>query len=263
MQEDDVLSRRSTNSGSLRLGVSIATPSGRRAYLGRAPSSGFTLLEVMIALAILAMSLITLSNSYQNSVRAASRSRLMTVATLLARYKMVEVEDDLFKDGFSDFEEEETGDFKDEDFDRYTYVLKVDKVELPKSVNNQEATALMGSSTGGSSSSSSSGGSSSPLDMLGGGMLSQSYDMIRKVLEKSIRRVQLSVKWKEGAIGREVTVVAYFTDARSIGAAASGQITPNSLSSGTGSTPSFGVPASSPAPASGSTTPSTNPAVSR
>ena len=235
---------------------------------------GFTLLEVMIALAILAMSLITLSSSFQNSVRAANRSRLMTVATLLARYKMVEVEDELFKEGFSDFEEEESGDFKDEEFDRYTYVLKVDKVELPKSIDQQDALELMGSSTSSSSSATTSTGSSSgqsgtgsPLDMVGGGLLAQYYDMVRVVLEKSIRRVQLSVNWKEGAIKRSVTVVAYFTDDRMISAAASGQISPSSLG-GSGSS-SFGMPSnfrssgSSSGPAPPSTPPRTNPAGGR
>ena len=96
----------------------------------RPHTAGFTLLEVMIALAILAMSLITLSSSYQNSVRAANRSRLMTEATLLARYKMVEVEEEIFKEGFSDFDEEEEGDFEDEDFERFKYTLLVEKVEL-------------------------------------------------------------------------------------------------------------------------------------
>ena len=196
----------------------------------------------MIALAILAMSLITLSSSFQNSVRAANRSRLMTEATLLARYKMVEVEEELFKEGFSDFEEEDEGDFKDEDFDRFKYVLKVEKIELPKSVDQQDATEMMGSSS--SSSSASSSGTGSPMDAMGGGLLSAYYDMIRQVLEKSIRRVQLKVTWKEGAIQREVTVVSYFTDDRYINAAASGSLTPSGLtdtsSSGTGSTLSTG-----------------------
>ena len=245
--------RSSSDDGFTLLEVSIPTLPRRHARRSSS-DDGFTLLEVMIALAILAMSLITLSSSYQNSVRAANRSRLMTEATLLARYKMVEVEEELFKEGFSDFEEEEKGDFKDEDFDRFEYVLKVEKVELPKSVDPQDATDMMGSS-GSSSSSSSESGTGSPMDALGGGLLASYYDMIRQVLEKSIRRVQLSVHWKEGAIKREVTVVSYFTDDRVIGAAVSGQISPANL----GSTSSSGsTTGGSTSPSGPSTTPSVN-----
>ena len=63
------------------------------------------------------MSLTVVSGSQQNSIRAASRAKWMTVAVMLARYKMVEVEDKLFEEGFSDFEEEEEGDFDEEGFE--------------------------------------------------------------------------------------------------------------------------------------------------
>lgn len=212
---------------------------GRRA----AATAGFTLLEVMIALAILGSSLVVLSQSHQNSVRAASRAKMITVAVLLARYKMVDVEDDLFEEGFSDFEKEDTGDFKDEGFDRYKYSLKIDKVELPQKIDDDAMSGLFGSSSTDSagtteSTSTGSGSKSSSMMAMGGMILAKQFEMIRNVLEQAIRRVSLSVSWKEGTLKREVTVVAYFTDPRVVDRAASGQLVPSadSLSSSSGST---------------------------
>jgi len=212
---------------------------------------GFTLLEVMIALAILGMSLVIISRSHQNSVRAANRAKLMSVAVMLARYMMVDVEDKLFEEGFSEFEEEDKGDFKDEGFDRYTYTLKVDKVELPADMNKDSVEEMLGGLTGSSSDESSSSSSSSesstnPMQALGSKVLSSQFEMIRNVLEQAIRRVQLSVEWKEGSRTKAVTVVGYFTDPRKVDMAASGQLTTggatsaNPDSSATGNTMRIG-----------------------
>lgn len=53
---------------------------------------GFTLLEVMIAMAILAISLVAVFRSQSQSVSMAGESRFLTTASLLAQGKMAEVE---------------------------------------------------------------------------------------------------------------------------------------------------------------------------
>jgi len=53
---------------------------------------GFTLLEVMIAMAILAISLVAAFRSQSQSVSMASESRFLTTASLLAQGKMAELE---------------------------------------------------------------------------------------------------------------------------------------------------------------------------
>src|SRR5690606_3853502 len=58
----------------------------RRRVLG-----GFTLLEVMVAVAILALSLVAIFSSEGGAIRAGARARQMSAATLLARCKMAEV----------------------------------------------------------------------------------------------------------------------------------------------------------------------------
>ncbi|MCX5832072.1 MAG: type II secretion system minor pseudopilin GspI [Deltaproteobacteria bacterium] len=53
---------------------------------------GFTLLEVMIAMAILAISLVAVFRSQSQSVSMASEARFLTTASLLAQGKMAEME---------------------------------------------------------------------------------------------------------------------------------------------------------------------------
>ncbi|MHB8908382.1 MAG: type IV pilus modification PilV family protein [Syntrophales bacterium] len=53
---------------------------------------GFTLLEVMIAMAILAITLVTVYQSQSQSISMASSSRFLTTASLLAQARMAEID---------------------------------------------------------------------------------------------------------------------------------------------------------------------------
>jgi type II secretion system protein I len=75
---------------------------------GGAPG-GFTLLEVLISLVIVAIVLITCLRAQNQSIRLYTLSRDMTVATILARQKMGEIE----AVGFPELEEDE-GDFEEQ-----------------------------------------------------------------------------------------------------------------------------------------------------
>jgi general secretion pathway protein I len=71
--------------------TSILAP--RASSLDRAASrQGFTLLEVMIAMAILAIVLVTVFHSQSQSIAMANESRAMTTLALLAQSRMAEVE---------------------------------------------------------------------------------------------------------------------------------------------------------------------------
>src|SRR5690606_36835678 len=60
----------------------------------------FTLLEVMVAVAILAVAMTAIFSSEGGAIRAGARTRQMTTATLLARCKMAEVEEQMAREGF-------------------------------------------------------------------------------------------------------------------------------------------------------------------
>ncbi len=92
------------------------------------------MLEVLIALLILAMSLTVLLSSQTYSMAAASRSRDLTVATLLARSKMIDIERKLIHDGFQTGTLEDSGDFKEEGEAKAKWHYKVTEVELDMSL---------------------------------------------------------------------------------------------------------------------------------
>ena len=80
----------------------------RRKDDGEIPQ-GFTLLEVLISLSIIAIVLITCLRAQNQSIRLYHLSRDMSIATILARQKMGEIE----LAGFPELGEE-GGDFEDE-----------------------------------------------------------------------------------------------------------------------------------------------------
>ena len=61
----------------------------------RRSSAGFTLLEIMVAIAILSSTLVVLLSIVTNNVRSTNHAKMTTSATLLARTKMVDVEDEI------------------------------------------------------------------------------------------------------------------------------------------------------------------------
>ena len=91
---------------------------------------GFTLLEVIVALSILAISLTVLLASQATSLSNAGRSRDLSIATLLARSKMVDVEQQLFHEGFVENEQSDKGTFKKEGYPDIRWTTRVSAVEL-------------------------------------------------------------------------------------------------------------------------------------
>ncbi len=70
--------------------------------------SGFTLLEVMVALAVIAIALVALLTTQSTSIKLLTRSTLMTKSYLLAEKKLAALElteYDLINDGEGTFEE--------------------------------------------------------------------------------------------------------------------------------------------------------------
>jgi general secretion pathway protein I len=80
----------------------------RRMRKGRA-LRGFTLLEVMVATAILGLGLTAILSAQAGAFSTAAHARNLSVATTLARCKMGEIEEHLFRDGVQELEENENG----------------------------------------------------------------------------------------------------------------------------------------------------------
>lgn len=85
---------------------------------------GFTLLEVMLAVAILAIALVTVFYSQSQSVSMANKSRFATTAALLAQSRIAEIEAMASEDvSFG------SGDFGD-DFPDYSWQVDVAETQI-------------------------------------------------------------------------------------------------------------------------------------
>lgn len=193
--------------------------------------AGFTLLEVMIALGILGGALVVLLRLSTSDIRASHRAKLLTIATGLARGKMLDIEEELLRTGFQDTAEEMEGDFSEDGQPRFTFFAKVEKVELPDAAELAEGMEGEEKKPGGSTPPPSpldeknqenllglSGGSASGA--LGAGMVQLYFPLVRPVLENAIRKVTLEVKWKTGGEEDSLKVIAFFTDTKAIDQAA-------------------------------------------
>jgi len=191
---------------------------------------GFTLLEVMISLAILAVALVALSDLNGGAVQMHYYARRATQATLLLRGKMLDVEDQLQKDGPSDFDDEKHGTFEDDGAPDYAWraeILKPD-VQLDEGallgMLGLDATKQGGSGgpAPGPAGPAAAGGGLASMAGLGmrgafgamagaGGALSgilqgQARTFIEK-LKKSVREIRVTVTWKDGSSQRRLSAV--------------------------------------------------------
>ena len=108
---------------------------------------GFTLLEVTIALAILGLGLVALVDINAGATKLHEASEQLTLATLLARSKMVDLELKLNQDGFSDFDTEIDGTFEEEKHPEVRWKAQILKPDLTKST--QQLTSLISGAMGG------------------------------------------------------------------------------------------------------------------
>jgi general secretion pathway protein I len=88
-------------------------------------NSAFTLLEVMIAVAVIAIVLVAVFGSQSQSITLANEAKFNTTAALLAQRKMAEIETADSLDLSSS-----SGDFG-EDFPEYQWELNISEVPLP------------------------------------------------------------------------------------------------------------------------------------
>jgi general secretion pathway protein I len=89
-------------------------------------SRGFTLMEVMIAMAILAIALVSVYQLQSQSISMSTDSRFMTTAALLAQSKMVEIETAPSLSNKSD-----SGDFG-LDYPQYTWHVEITDTQIPQ-----------------------------------------------------------------------------------------------------------------------------------
>src|SRR5688572_23143119 len=93
-------------------------------------SRAFTLLEVLVAIAILGLGLTVILSAQTGLFSSASRGEHLTAASNLLRCKMGEIELDLEQKGFNLTDENDEGPCCDDE-EGYTCSWKIERVELP------------------------------------------------------------------------------------------------------------------------------------
>jgi prepilin-type N-terminal cleavage/methylation domain-containing protein len=166
---------------------------------------GFTLLEVMAAVAILALTLVVLLSVVSNNMRATAHARMLTTGTFLARGKIVALEDGLIEKGFQDLDETDDGVFADEGFRDFSWTTAIEKIQLPTDMAQTAQQAAGDQSL-----------KKDPMQALTGmvgGLMGMFIEPVRIGLEESVRRITVRVFWNErGRPEQSIEVVTYVTD---------------------------------------------------
>ena len=97
----------------------------------RLTQEGFSLLEVMVAVALLSLGLVLLLQVQARSIQLAQQGRDITIATMLARAKLMDCQTDLLKKGFSVGDYESDGKFDDEGYPQIYWECHAYKPDMP------------------------------------------------------------------------------------------------------------------------------------
>jgi general secretion pathway protein I len=208
---------------------------------------GFTLLEVMVAVAILGLALTAVLSSQVGLFAGGTYGQNVSVALGLARCRMAEVEEEMGKFGFPETDVAEDGACcnKEESAQRCSW--KVERVELPQPNLSTPGLASGANSVGSGpldfasqlgfdptkgqpppgalgaladpSNLTPGGGTAALSGVLAGGtsslapmVMGMVYPGLKPALEASIRKVTVIVYWREGVQRREVEVVQWLTN---------------------------------------------------
>lgn len=171
----------------------------------------FSLLEVMVAMAILTLGLVSLLQVQARSAEMAIAAREMTVATMLARGKLYDCQTDLLKKGFGIGDYNENGNFDDEGYPTFFWECHAYKPEMPTGEGvgdmGSAASALGMGATGDAANEALPQGAD-----MGMGMIAPVLQQMASVLGDSIREMVVIVRWGTGADQQEMRVTTHVVD---------------------------------------------------
>ncbi|HEY0096826.1 MAG TPA: prepilin-type N-terminal cleavage/methylation domain-containing protein [Archangium sp.] len=190
-------------------------------------SRGFTLLETVVALAILALALMAIFDINSGAVSNHAYAKKLTVATMLARSKMTDLEQKLYDEGFSNDDDEESGDFSPEGWDNFKWRAKIiaPKTEgvspeqligaifnLPIGEGGDMSglAAMFGGAAGGKDGKSGpSQTTSNPMAGAAMGMAQPMFTQMVQQITQTVREVHLTVYWKDGTQVESLDLVTH------------------------------------------------------
>lgn len=169
--------------------------------------SGFTLLEVVVAMAMLSLGLMAIFDLNSRAVSLHAYSKKLSVAALLARGKMVDLEQKLYDDGFQADDDEQSGNFSDEGWPSFKWRARILAPKTQGVPPERLLTAVLGlpesddpnDPLGGLSALLPAGApGGNPLAGMLAGLAQAQFGAMVNEITKSVREVHLTVFWKDG-----------------------------------------------------------------
>ncbi len=181
---------------------------------------GFTLLEVMIAVAILGLSLTAIFSSEVGAANIAARARRQNVAATLARCKMGEIEEVIAIEGLPAIEKKDTDNCCEHaPVEGFECDWLVERIILPEfgaqddedddtqdTPNDLIAEASDEVINQGGTPQEVIAGQAGNLTMLA---LQLGFPILKPFLEEQVRRATVTIRWKEGPKERGFDVIQY------------------------------------------------------
>jgi len=192
---------------------------------------GFTLLEVMVALAILGLALTAIFSSEAGAIRMAARTGKMGTAAMLARCKMLEIEEQVAKEGlpavFADGHDECC---EEAVVDGFSCDWSINLVVLPDTMfapeeeqEGAEGTSASDNPRGepgtgllGGDIPLALGVGADPASVLSGAdtgigamAMQQVFPILKPAFEAQIRRATVTIHWQEGSGDKSFDVTQY------------------------------------------------------
>lgn len=166
-------------------------------------SRGFTLLEVMMALLLLATSVMILVQSQTTAVQLQEEATRINTATMLVRQIFTELDLRIAKEGFGELEVKESGDFADAlydgQFDDYRWEYEVEKVdvELP-GLGNLMGMMSEGTDEVSEAAGAGAAGAAPANDLAALSALGFDMSFLTEQMGKFLREARVRVCWKSG-----------------------------------------------------------------
>ncbi|MCB0327081.1 MAG: prepilin-type N-terminal cleavage/methylation domain-containing protein [Bdellovibrionales bacterium] len=164
---------------------------------------GFSLIEVLAAFMILAISIIVFMENQSLALRLVARIDKQSKAVTLAKIKMAQTNALIENKGISVIKEKESGEFEGEDNQDYSWTVYRRNVPAPDFVS------LMSSFMGGEEDSD----QSQQLNQAAQGPMKAITD----IWGKALREIEIEVNWKEGETDRSVTLFSHYVDDAALG----------------------------------------------
>ncbi len=169
---------------------------------------GFTLLETLIALAIMMVAFASILMTQSSAINSSMKSKQTNTVAMLASRKMAEIEIELEGKSFQEIKEETSPEAFPEPFQDYSWKRVIKEVEFPNIANLANAGA-------GGSDESSSGAEAEEAQRsasAASGEVERITRLVTKFLSDSIREVTLTISWKKGKGEQSTDISMYWVD---------------------------------------------------